>query len=111
MTDQHWTAYSACSGAAPDDLFVEGAAQRTAREVCADCAVRLDCLIDALDHRIVFGVWGGMTERERRSLLRRYPGVISWRELIESDQELLAPSIYRSGRSVRALEREPAGGR
>src|SRR5665647_3777298 len=52
VTDQHWTAYGACSGAPPDDLFVEGAAQRTAREVCANCAVRVDCLIDALDHRI-----------------------------------------------------------
>ena len=111
MTDQHWTAYSACSGAAPDELFVEGAAQRTAREVCADCPVRLDCLIDALDHRIVFGVWGGMTERERRSLLRRFPDVVSWRELIESEGELLVPSIYRSGRAVRTLEREPVGGR
>ena len=111
MTDQHWTAYSACSGAAPDDLFVEGAAQRTAREVCADCAVRLDCLIDALDHRIVFGVWGGMTERERRSLLRRYPEVISWRDLIESDQDLFVPSICRNSRPLRGLDREPAGGR
>ncbi len=111
MTDQHWTAYSACSGSAPDELFVEGAAQRSAREVCADCAVRLDCLIDALDHRIVFGVWGGMTERERRSLLRRYPEVRSWRELIEADHDLLLPSICRSGRSVRTLEREPAAGR
>lgn len=110
MSDQHWTAYCACSDSAPDALFVEGAAQRTAREVCATCPVRLDCLIDALDHRIVFGVWGGMTERERRALLRRYPDVESWRPLIEAEPELVsAPVGYRGARSTRTLQREGVG--
>lgn len=82
MRDQHWTAYASCSGCA-DDLFVEGAArQRTAREVCAACPVRLECLVDALDHAISFGVWGGLTERERRALTRRFPGVTSWEEVV-----------------------------
>ena len=37
-----------------------------------------------------FGVWGGMTERERRALLRRRPDVRSWRaELVGSDQGVL----------------------
>ena len=41
---------------------------------------------DALDNRMDFGVWGGMTERERRALLRRRPEVRSWRnELVGSD--------------------------
>jgi WhiB family redox-sensing transcriptional regulator len=48
------------------------------------CPVRTECLADALDNRIEFGIWGGMTERERRALLRRRPQVISWRELLES---------------------------
>jgi WhiB family redox-sensing transcriptional regulator len=50
--------------------------------------VRFQCLVDALDHRIAFGVWGGMTERERRALLRRFPDVESWREVLEADPEL-----------------------
>jgi len=33
---------------------------------------------------VEFGVWGGMTERERRALLRRRPDVTSWRELLET---------------------------
>ena len=86
--DQHWTAYGACGGLSPDDLFVEGAAQRSAREVCLRCPVRLECLVDALDHRIAFGVWGGLTERERRALLRGFPDVESWRELLASDPSL-----------------------
>jgi WhiB family redox-sensing transcriptional regulator len=40
-------------------------------------------LAEALDNRIEFGVWGGMTERERRALLRRRPDVDSWRELLD----------------------------
>ena len=47
-------------------------------------AVRYECLADALDNRIEFGVWGGMTERERRALLRRHPHVASWRKMFET---------------------------
>jgi WhiB family transcriptional regulator, redox-sensing transcriptional regulator len=86
--DQHWTAYGRCSMSEPDELFVEGAAQRSAREVCLSCAVRIECLIDALDNKVAFGVWGGLTERERRALLRRYPEVTSWREAFEDDPTL-----------------------
>jgi WhiB family redox-sensing transcriptional regulator len=41
-------------------------------------------LADSLDNEIEFGVWGGMTERERRALLRRRPDVKSWRTLLET---------------------------
>ena len=80
--DVNWTAKGACVTGAPDDLFVQGAAQRSARAVCQGCDVRLKCLADALDHRVEFGVWGGMTERERRALLRRRPEVSSWFEYL-----------------------------
>ncbi len=91
--DGHWTAQASCAQGeqAPDALFVEGAAQREARAVCHGCPVRLDCLADALDSRADFGVWGGMTERERRALLRRRPDVASWRaELVGAEPALLA---------------------
>ncbi len=89
VLDGHWTSRASCGvgKVLPDDLFVEGAAQREARAVCAGCPVRLECLADALDSRADFGVWGGMTERERRALLRRRPEVSSWRhELVGVDQ-------------------------
>ncbi len=50
--------------------------------MCQGCPVRLECLADALDSRTEFGVWGGLTERERRALRRRRPDVTSWRELL-----------------------------
>ena len=78
--DASWVSGAACAVTTlpPDALFVEGAAQREARAVCTGCPVRLECLADALDNRMDFGVWGGMTERERRALLRRRPEVQSW---------------------------------
>ncbi len=76
--DQTWAVEAACSKVDPDTLFVRGAAQRQVRQVCFSCPVRLNCLADALDSRISFGVWGGLTERERRALLRRFPGETDW---------------------------------
>ncbi|WP_018655393.1 WhiB family transcriptional regulator [Actinomadura flavalba] len=76
-------AQAACRNADPDALFVQGAAQNRAKTICRACPVRTECLADALDNRIEFGVWGGMTERERRALLRRRPDVDSWADLLE----------------------------
>lgn len=94
--DQSWTARAACASQDPDEQFVQGSAQRQAREVCYHCPVRLECLVDALDNRIQYGVWGGMTERERRALLRRAPSVESWRDaLAEWDRESLTEMILQ----------------
>lgn len=89
IREGHWTASASCGAGrmAPDALFVEGSAQREVRAVCAACPVRLECLADALDNRMDFGVWGGMTERERRVLLRRRPDVRSWRAELVSGQD------------------------
>ncbi|MFZ0325229.1 MAG: WhiB family transcriptional regulator [Actinomycetes bacterium] len=80
---EDWSAQAACRATDPDALFVQGAAQNRAKMVCQGCPVRTECLADALDNSIEFGVWGGMTERERRALLRRRPNVTSWRRLLE----------------------------
>jgi WhiB family redox-sensing transcriptional regulator len=79
-----WASRGACRSSDPDALFVQGAAQNRVKTVCMSCPVRTECLADALDNRIEFGVWGGMTERERRALLRRRPNVVSWRRLLET---------------------------
>lgn len=102
VLDQDWTAYALCGREQPDALFVSGAAQRQARIMCAECPVRAECLVDALDHRVPFGVWGGMTERERRALLRARPDVVSWREVVDEEPDLVAP-LVRRGRAVRRL--------
>src|SRR4051794_41958687 len=68
-----WTTRAACRNGSPDTLFVQGAAQNRAKSVCLGCPVRTECLADSLDNRVEFGVWGGMTERERRAPPRRRP--------------------------------------
>ena len=84
---EDWTIAAACRGMDPDELFVQGASQNRAKTICAACPVRTECLADALDNRVEFGVWGGMTERERRALLRRRPDVRSWRTLLADKRE------------------------
>lgn len=78
-----WSSLAACREGDPDALFVQGAEQNVAKKVCKGCPVRMECLADALDNQVEFGVWGGMTERERRALLRKHPDVSSWRRVFE----------------------------
>lgn len=94
-----WSTKAACRTTDPDELFVQGAAQNRAKTVCAGCPVRTECLADALDNRVEFGIWGGLTERERRALLRRRPHVTSWRRLLES-----ARTEYERSTSVRSRD-------
>ena len=65
------------------ELFQVDAAQNQAKLICRGCPVRTECLAEALDSGNEFGVWGGMTGRERLALLRRRPHVTSWRDLLE----------------------------
>jgi WhiB family transcriptional regulator, redox-sensing transcriptional regulator len=81
-----WAPQGACRKAEPDALFVRGAAQQAAKKVCMGCPVIAECLADSLDNQTEFGVWGGMTERERRALLKRRPEVVSWRALFDADR-------------------------
>lgn len=61
-----------CRGMALDVFFPErGAPTEEAKAVCRDCPARFDCLRGALARRERFGIWGGVSERERRILRRR----------------------------------------
>jgi WhiB family transcriptional regulator, redox-sensing transcriptional regulator len=95
---EDWSARASCRTTDPDALFVQGAAQNRAKALCLGCVVRTECLADALDNQVEFGVWGGMTERERRALLRRRPNVTSWRWLLQTARE-----TYERRDDVRAV--------
>ncbi|PIF01826.1 MAG: WhiB family transcriptional regulator [Propionibacterium sp.] len=84
LIQDDWTLEAKCSGM-EDALFPEGKDQKRARAVCNGCPVRLVCLAEALDGRIEWGVWGGMTERERRQLLRQRPHIVDWRAVLCGD--------------------------
>lgn len=85
LHQEDWALQAKCRGM-EDALFVEASEQKRARSVCAGCPVRSECLAEALDNRIEWGVWGGMTERERRLLLRQHPDVKSWRSVLVSQR-------------------------
>ncbi|MEU6709653.1 WhiB family transcriptional regulator [Streptomyces wuyuanensis] len=82
-SNAHWQEEAVCRTVDPEGLFAEAAEQRRIVALCASCPVQTECLVEALDNRIEFGVWGGMTERDRRALHRRRPGVASWRDVLE----------------------------
>ncbi|HSJ46639.1 MAG TPA: WhiB family transcriptional regulator [Euzebyales bacterium] len=66
-----WAEEAKCLNADPDVFFPEkGGSTREAKRICAECAVRVECLEYALEHDERFGIWGGMSERERRKLKR-----------------------------------------
>jgi WhiB family transcriptional regulator, redox-sensing transcriptional regulator len=78
-----WVSQALCRTTDPDELFVRGAAQRKAAVICRHCPVMQECGADALDNKVEFGVWGGMTERQRRALLKQHPEVVSWSDFFD----------------------------
>ena len=69
--ERSWQDYANCLGVDPDLFFPErGASTKEAKEVCRGCVVREECLEYALQNSEKFGIWGGMSERERRRIRR-----------------------------------------
>jgi WhiB family redox-sensing transcriptional regulator len=64
-----WRERAACRGTDLQVFFPgRGEPAEPARQVCAGCPVRQPCLDYALSHGITHGIWGGLTERDRRTL-------------------------------------------
>ncbi|HEX9643636.1 MAG TPA: WhiB family transcriptional regulator [Acidimicrobiia bacterium] len=70
--DLAWQDLANCRGADPDLFFPErGASTRTAKGICRECSVRAECLEFAIVSSEKFGIWGGLSERERRRIRRQ----------------------------------------
>lgn len=66
-----WQQMALCAQTDPEAFFPEkGGSSREAKAVCATCDVRAECLEYALANDERFGIWGGLSERERRRLRR-----------------------------------------
>jgi WhiB family transcriptional regulator, redox-sensing transcriptional regulator len=71
---QSWRLQAACRGLDPAIFYPsteDEAEAEPAKEVCAQCPIRLACLEHALTRREKDGVWGGATEKERRRIIRQ----------------------------------------
>ena len=69
--DVSWQHRALCSQTDPEAFFPEkGGSTREAKRICEGCEVRSECLDYALANDERFGIWGGLSERERRKLRR-----------------------------------------
>ena len=67
-----WQERALCAQTDPESFFPEkGGSTREAKRVCLSCEVRSECLDYALSNDERFGIWGGLSERERRRLKKR----------------------------------------
>ncbi len=118
MQREDWTMRAKCRGM-EDALFPDASDQKRARLLCSGCPVRFECLAEALDNRIEWGVWGGMTERERRLLLRQRTDVTSWSSILvgkaaqaarangaQSLSERKSPTRRSDSRSVTSVDKD-----
>lgn len=70
--EQDWQEQALCAQTDPEAFFPEkGGSTREAKRICQACGVRDECLEFALEHDERFGIWGGLSERERRRLKKR----------------------------------------
>lgn len=70
--EQQWQDQALCAQTDPDAFFPEkGGSTREAKRICKACSVRDECLEFALEHDERFGIWGGLSERERRRLKKK----------------------------------------
>jgi WhiB family transcriptional regulator, redox-sensing transcriptional regulator len=71
VTSEQWQDRALCAQTDPEAFFPEkGGSTREAKKICLGCEVRAECLDYALAHDERFGIWGGLSERERRRLKR-----------------------------------------
>lgn len=69
--DDQWQERALCAQTDPEAFFPEkGGSTREAKRICQGCEVRDRCLEYALANDERFGIWGGLSERERRRLKR-----------------------------------------
>jgi WhiB family redox-sensing transcriptional regulator len=72
LDERPWAAYAACRAADPDMFFPDSESDAVdAVRICRGCPVLGECRDWALDTRVRYGVWGGLTEKDRRRSLRK----------------------------------------
>jgi hypothetical protein len=95
-----WRERAACRGSDLEVFFPgRGESAGPARQVCAACPVRQPCLDYAITNRIVHGIWGGLTERERRALQS------GWVRAMRRDRDRAISAAVAAGSTAAAIGR------
>jgi WhiB family redox-sensing transcriptional regulator len=95
-----WRGLAACRGIDLDVFFPErGESAEPARQVCARCPVREQCLDYAISNGITDGIWGGLSERERRALRS------NWLRTARCDRDQAILAAFAAGYTTAAIGR------
>jgi WhiB family redox-sensing transcriptional regulator len=87
--EQDWQERALCAQTDPEAFFPEkGGSTREAKRICAGCEVRAECLEYALAQDERFGIWGGLSERERRRLRRGGSELLAGSEIVAGSEHL-----------------------
>jgi len=79
MNAQDWMSAALCAETDAETFYPErGQSARAAKKICASCPVKVQCLRYAITHDERFGVWGGLSERERRHFHGVSPVGLVW---------------------------------
>jgi WhiB family transcriptional regulator, redox-sensing transcriptional regulator len=85
MPRMSWVEQARCHQHDPDIFFdTRARAERRAKAICMACGVRGECLALALQSKAEFGVWGGMTAKERLDLLGVHGDTGGWRSALQA---------------------------
>lgn len=107
-----WMVDAACAGVDQDIFFpARGRSCGPAKQVCARCDVRTECLEFALVNNVHHGIWGGTSERERRSLrIRRHGSASAYDKGCRcvSCRQAKRDRLAQLGRQKTVVERQPA---
>ena len=105
MSDTEFRQHGVCAQTDPEAFYpADGQSATGAVRVCQACPVRAECLEYALRHDERFGVWGGMTEQQRRRL-RRHRGLPSRAARDRADKQATARRMFAAGRSKSEIGR------
>jgi WhiB family redox-sensing transcriptional regulator len=96
-----WREEAACRGA-DLALFFPGRGESAgpARQICASCPVRRPCLDYAISHGITSGIWGGLTDRDRRPLRTRHVSAV------RRERDAAIAAAAAAGATTAAIGRE-----
>lgn len=74
LSGRGWFVNTECLGLSTETTFYpsRGAPTRPAKDICRDCSARLDCGVVGIVRNEKFGIWGGLSERERRRIRKQY---------------------------------------
>ena len=73
-----WRERAACKDTDVEAYYPEvGGDAKAAKRVCSGCQVRVTCLQDAIDKNELFGIWGGLSRKQRRAYVRKHGPVVS----------------------------------